>query len=149
MHSMAYTNGNAALAYDMQAEEVNAGALGAQVARPAAPARPRLDVLEGAGTQSDRAVSTQAVVLLKVSLCLIVAFCSVAMGRVMITVATASVLSANAGMAQQLSDSQDEAAELELTHAALGSDARVLDIAKDSFGMVHANEGGLTLDLSN
>lgn len=140
---MAYRASQAALAYDMSSEY---RAAERQAAPVAAPARPQLDVVPGAGRETDQSVSPMFMHCAKVFA--VLAFIVVAVGFVRVAVAgmTAATLNEAASLSNELEAARDESAELEVMHSVYGSTTRIRDLA-EGYGMVPA-EDTVTLDFT-
>ena len=98
---------------------------------PRSASRPRLDVVTGAGRQSDQAVSPVFTHCIKVA-----AVCGL----------TASTLTSNATLAGELTTAQEERSNLEVMHSVYGSSTRIRDLA-EGYGMTAA-EGNVVLDFT-
>ena len=143
---MGYHTSNAAYAYDLQPDTGLFEPAYAPASAPAAPARPRLDVVTGAGREADQDVSPVFTHVVKV-FCLVVAlFCLVGLARVAIASATAASLNANAELSTKLEGVREESSELEVMRSVYGSSSRIRDLA-EGYGMV-TPEGNVTLDFT-
>ena len=143
---MAYYNTNTAVAYDMTAEPY----MGEEAFAPARPQRlerPRLDVVGGAGRETNQAVSPVFTRVIKVALVLVAMFFALGVARVTIASATAATLNGNAQLNSTLETAQEESSNLEVMRSVYGATTRIRDLAAGTLGMVEA-EGGVTVDVS-
>lgn len=143
---MAYYNTNTAVAYDMTADPY----MGEEAFAPARPQRlerPRLDVVGGAGRETNQAVSPVFTRVIKVALVLVAMFFALGVARVTIASATAATLNGNAQLNSTLETAQEESSNLEVMRSVYGATTRIRDLAAGTLGMVEA-EGGVTVDVS-
>lgn len=138
---MAYRATNAALAYDMRAQDRAAAA-----PAPAVAPRPHLDVVTGAGREASQATSPAFVHCIKVFCALVIVFCALGAARVAIASFTAASLNGAASLSNELESAQDESGDLEVMRSVYGASTRIRDLA-EGYGMV-ASEGGVTLDFT-
>lgn len=143
---MGYPTSNAAYAYDMQADPSIFEPAYAPAPAPVAPARPRLDVVTGAGREASQAVSPAFTHCIKVFCVLAALFCLLGAVRVTIAGATAATLNDAASLSNELTTAQEESASLEVMRSVYGASTRIRDLA-EGYGMVAA-EGGVTLDFT-
>ena len=141
---MGYHTSNAAYAYDMQPDP--AVFEPAYAPAPVSPARPRLDVVPGAGREASQAVSPVFTHCIKVFCVLAALFCAIGLARVTIASATAATLNDAATLSSKLTTAQEESASLEVMRSVYGASTRIRDLA-EGYGMVAA-EGGVTLDFT-
>lgn len=113
---------------------------------PRSASRPRLDVVTGAGRQSDQAVSPVFTHCIKVAAVLIALFCAIGLARVAVCGLTASTLNSNAALAGELTTAQEESSNLEVMNSVYGSSTRIRDLA-EGYGMTAA-EGNVVLDFT-
>lgn len=145
---MGYTSGNAAFAYDMQPEAVRwEGNLAPEVQAPVAPARPRLDVLTGAGREADQAVSPAFMSVIKLFCALALVFCAVGAARVTIASMTTASLNANAQLNSEIEQAASDSTDLEVKRSVFGSTTRIRDFATMR-GMVDSSADSVTIDVS-
>lgn len=99
--------------------------------------RSPFEVVEGAGldAQVRRGVSPQLLARLKVIFACAVVLCTIGVARVAVYTATASLLSANSTMRNDLSDARASREELRVERTVLSSNQRIARIA-ESYGMV-------------
>ena len=144
---MGYHTSNAAYAYDMQAAP---RPVAAPSRRPEvqAPARPRFDVLTGAGRAANQQVSPVFMHVLKVFCVLAALVVVIGLARVTIASVTTAALNANAAISNELSTAQDTSSDLEVMRSVYGSDTRIRDLATETLGMVEPS-GRVTLDLTD
>lgn len=135
---MGYQRGNAAYAYDYEAQERLA---------PSAPATPRIDVYTGAGRAANQAVSPVFTHVLKVFCALVAVVFVIGLARIALASATTDVLNRGASAYEQLDEARSEGKNLEIMNSVYGSDTRIRSIAVDTLGMVEG-DGSVTLDFS-
>lgn len=140
---MGYHTSNAAYAYDMR-PQTHAGY--APAPTPAKNARPRLDVVAGAGREASQDVSPQFTHCVKVFAVLAVLFVALGLFRVTLAGLTTSTLNSAATLSNELTEEQEQSSDLEVMRAVYGSSTRIRDLA-EGYGMVAA-EGGVTLDFT-
>ena len=140
---MGYHTSNAAYAYDLQPD---ASAFEPAYAPAPAPARPRLDVVTGAGREASQAVSPVFTHCIKVFCVLVALFCVIGFIRVTIAGVTAASMNAAASLSNELAAAQEESANLEVMRSVYGASTRIRDLA-EGYGMVAA-EGNVTLDFT-
>ena len=143
---MGYHTSNAAYAYDLQPTAQAYQPAYAPAPAPVAPARPRLDVVTGAGREASQAVSPVFTHCIKVFCVLAALFCAIGLVRVTIAGATAASMNAAASMSNELTAAQDESANLEVMRSVYGASTRIRDLA-EGYGMVAA-EGNVVLDFT-
>ena len=137
---MGYHTSNAAYAYDMR-PQTHAGY--APAPTPAENARPRLDVVAGAGREASQDVSPQFTHCVKV---FAVLFVALGLFRVTLAGLTTSTLNSAATLSNELTEEQEQSSDLEVMRAVYGSSTRIRDLA-EGYGMVAA-ERGVTLDFT-
>lgn len=138
---MGYHTSNAAYAYDMQ-PETYAG----HASAPTPSARPRLDVVTGAGREASQEVSPQFTHCVKVFAVLAVLFVAIGVFRVALAGLTTATLNNAATLSNELTEAQEQSSELEVMRAVYGSSTRIRDLA-EGYGMVAA-DSGITLDFT-
>lgn len=138
---MGYHTSNAAYAYDMQ-PETYAG----HASAPTPSARPRLDVVTGAGREASQEVSPQFTHCVKVFAVLAVLFVAIGVFRVALASLTTATLNNAATLSNELTEAQEQSSELEVMRAVYGSSTRIRDLA-EGYGMVTA-DSGITLDFT-
>lgn len=138
---MGYHTSNAAYAYDMQ-PETYAG----HASAPTPSARPRLDVVTGAGREASQEVSPQFTHCVKVFAVLAVLFVAIGVFRVALAGLTTATLNNAATLSNELTEEQEQSSDLEVMRAVYGSSTRIRDLA-EGYGMVAA-ESGVTLDFT-
>ena len=138
---MGYHTSNAAYAYDMQ-PETYAG----HASAPTPSARPRLDVVTGAGREASQEVSPQFTHCVKVFAVLAVLFVAIGVFRVALAGLTTATLNNAATLSNELTEAQEQSSELEVMRAVYGSSTRIRDLA-EGYGMVTAHSG-ITLDFT-
>ena len=143
---MGYHTSNAAYAYDLQPDTGLFEPAYAPASAPAAPARPRLDVVTGAGREASQAVSPVFTHCIKVFCALAALFCAIGLVRVTIAGVTASSMNAAASLSNELTAAQEESSSLEVMRSVYGASTRIRDLA-EGYGMVVA-EGNVTLDFT-
>ena len=143
---MGYRTSSAAYAYDMQAAPYAPERAYVPERVPATPARPRLDVVTGAGREASQAVSPVFTHCIKVFCILAALFCAVGLARVTIASATAATLNNAAHLSNELTTAQEESANLEVMRSVYGASTRIRDLA-EGYGMIAA-EGNVTLDFT-
>lgn len=111
------------------------------------PGRPHLDVVTGAGRESDQAVSPVFTHVVKVFVALAVLFCALGAARVGIASATAATLNANAELTSALESARAESSDLEVMRSVYGSKTRIRELAVEQLGMVESADT-VTIDLS-
>ena len=142
---MGYPTSNAAFAYDMQPEPVSPASTWAP-AVPAPAARPRFDVVTGAGREADQVTSPIFTHCIKVFCILAILFLTVGLARVVITGFTAASLNASASLSDKLEAAQDASSDLEVAHSVYGASTRIRDLAM-GYGMANAEEN-IVLDFT-
>ena len=143
---MGYHTSNAAYAYDLQPDAAMFEPAYAPAPAPVAPARPRFDVVTGAGREASQAVSPVFTHCIKVFCALAALFCLLGLVRVTIAGATAASMNAAASLSNELTAAQEESANLEVMRSVYGASTRIRDLA-EGYGMVAA-EGNVTLDFT-
>ena len=143
---MGYHTSNAAYAYDLQPDAQAYQPAYAPAPAPAAPARPRLGVVTGAGREASQAVSPVFTHCIKVFCVLAALFCTIGLVRVTIAGATAASMNAAASMSNKLTAAQEESTNLEVMRSVYGASTRIRDLA-EGYGMVAA-EGNVVLDFT-
>lgn len=138
---MGYHTSNAAYAYDMQ-PETYAG----HASAPTPSARPRLDVVTGAGREASQEVSPQFTHCVKVFAVLAVLFVAIGVFRVALAGLTTATLNNAATLSNELTEAQEQSSELEVMRAVYGSSTRIRDLA-EGYSMVTA-DSGITLDFT-
>ena len=138
---MGYHTSNAAYAYDMQ-PETYAG----HASAPTPSARPRLDVVTGAGREASQEVSPQFTHCVKVFAVLAVLFVAIGVFRVALAGLTTATLNNAATLSNELTEAQEQSSELEVMRAVYGSSTRIRDLA-EGYDMVTA-DSGITLDFT-
>lgn len=113
----------------------------AQPARPERQAAPSFEVLEGGGLDARARRGVDAIFVGRVRLCLIAVAVVVLIGsvRVALSAATVSILQEGSALREQVVDLQDTNAELEIERSVASSSERVVAIATQAYGMVHAS----------
>lgn len=122
---MGYHTSNAAYAYDMQ-PETYAG----HASAPTPSARPRLDVVTGAGREASQEVSPQFTHCVKVFAVLAVLFVAIGVFRVALAGLTTATLNNAATLSNELTEAQEQSSELEVMRAVYGSSTRIRDLAE-------------------
>ena len=143
---MGYHTTNAAYAYDLQPTARAASPACAPAPVPVTPARPRLDVVTGAGLEASQAVSPVFIHCIKVLCALAALFCAIGFARFAIAGATAATTNDAASLSNELATAQAESTNLEVLRSVYGSSTRIRDLA-ESYGMVAAADG-VTLDFT-
>ena len=143
---MGYHTSNAAYAYDLQPDAAMFEPAYAPAPAPVAPARPRLDVVTGAGREASQAVSPVFTHCIKVFCVLAALFCAIGLIRVTIAGVTAASMNTAASLSNELTAAQEESANLEVMRSVYGASTRIRDLA-EGYGMVTA-EGNVTLDFT-
>lgn len=140
---MGYSTSNAAYAYDMQPDLL---ASPAAYPAPQPQARPKLDVVTGAGREASQDVSPQFTHCVKVFATLVAIVFAIGLFRVTVAGFTAATLNNAATLSNQLTEAQEQSSDLEVMRAVYGSSTRIRDLA-EGYGMVAA-DGGVTLDFT-
>ena len=104
--------------------------------------RPHFDVVEGGGAaiRARQDAAAQFNIMVRLAVVAIVTFVIVGIVRVSITSATVSHLCANVDLQSKISDAEDLNASLRVERSVLSNSTRIVRIATENYGMVHASE---------
>ena len=114
--------------------------------------RPALDVVEGGGldAQAREGVSSRTLSLARNAVIAAAVLVALGLCRVGLSVATMELLESTTEIRTQISELEDDNAQLDITYSILASSSRITRIATQNLGMVLAEDRvTVTVDLSS